>query len=36
MIMEEKKNTPQFNTQEDLLEIDFTVLFQDLLRDECL
>lgn len=30
--MEDKKNTPQFNTQDDVLEIDLSVLFQDLLR----
>ena len=32
MIMEDKKNTPQFNTQENVLEIDLSVLFRDLLR----
>ena len=32
MIMEDKKNTTQFNTQEEVLKIDLTVLFQDLLR----
>ena len=30
--MEDKKNTSQFNTQEDALEIDLSVLFRDLLR----
>ena len=30
--MEDKKNTTQFNTQEEVLKIDLTVLFQDLLR----
>ena len=32
MIMEDKKNTSQFNTHEDTVEIDLTVLFQSLLR----
>ncbi len=30
--MEDKKNTSQFNTQEDVSEIDLSVLFQDFLR----
>ena len=30
--MEDKKNTPQFNTQENILEIDFSVFFRDFLR----
>ena len=30
--MEDKKNTSQFNTQEDALEIDLSVLFRDFLR----
>ncbi len=30
--MEDKKNTPQFNTQEDILGIDLFVLFRDFLR----
>lgn len=30
--MEDKKNTSQFNTQEDALEINLSVLFRDLLR----
>ena len=30
--MEDKKNTSQFNTREDVLEIDLSVLFRDLLR----
>ena len=30
--MEDKKNTSQFNTQEEPLQIDLSVLFQDLLR----
>ena len=32
MIMEDKKNTPQFNTQADVLEIDLSVLSRDFLR----
>ena len=30
--MEDKKNTPQFNTRENVFEIDLSVLFRDLLR----
>lgn len=32
MIMEEKKNTPQFNTQKNVLQIDLSVLLRDFLR----
>ena len=32
MIMDNRKNTPQFNTQEDVLEIDLAVLLRDFLR----
>ena len=30
--MEDKKNTSQFNAQEDVIEIDFSVLLRDFLR----
>ena len=30
--MEDNKNTPQFNTQENILQIDFSVLFRDFFR----